>query len=266
MFDMILISMLAAADVLTTIYWACGIFGMGLLLVSVIGGHHDTDADVSGVDFHGDMDVDFHGDVDVDFHGDVVPDIHVDADVDVAPDLDVDVDAAHGAAGHEVMDGVGHVETIASDASSLSSWLSIRFVVFFLASFGAVGVVLTTLTSAGSTMTFIVSFVTAVVLGQGVHHIFRKVQKASGNSTPGIADYVHQIGRVTIPVTHSQKGEIAISVRGGQRYVPATSSHPDAAFNAGDEVAVVDYSGGIAEVISRKEYEFLNSTKKGGKP
>ncbi|MBN2561593.1 MAG: hypothetical protein JXQ75_11745 [Phycisphaerae bacterium] len=246
-FDLILASVFAAAPVLTTAYWACAVVGVGLMLVSVLGGH-DADGDV-GVDFHGDVDVDAGAALDTDIATDVHVDVAADADAAGGVDAHVDGDVTH------------HADGVAAEASSLATWFSIRFVVFFVGVFGVLGLVLTYMTQAGQLAAFGVSLAGGVVAGQAVHQLLRRLRQTSGNTAPGLEDYVNKMARVTIPVSHTRKGEIALNVRGGQRYIPAISKHADATFNVGDQVAVVEYGGNAAEVVSRKEFEFLQDTQ-----
>ena len=234
--------------VLTTVYWACAVVGVGLMLVSALGGHH-ADGDVD-VDFHVDVDVDAGAGIDTDFSADVDADVGVDVHADGGIDGPADGDLAH------------HADGIAAEASSLATWFSIRFLVFFVAVFGLLGVVLTHMTQAGPLGTFGVAVLGGLVAGQGVHQLFRALRRSSGNTAPSLADYVNKTARVTIAIKPPDRGEIALNVRGGQRYVPATSRRSDTSFNVGDEVAVVDYRGNAAEVVSRKEFEFLNTTAK----
>jgi len=46
-----------------------------------------------------------------------------------------------------------------------------------------------------------------------------------------------------------------------ERFIPAVSQRPDATFSPGDQVAVVSYDAGTAQVISREEYEFLHDQR-----
>jgi membrane protein implicated in regulation of membrane protease activity len=227
-FDSILMSLAVTMPDLTILYWICMIVGGSLLVLSMVGAAE------------GDADVDFDADVSLD------ADVDVEVDADVDADFDADVSADHVGAGHG---GVG----------SLATWLSVRFLVYFVAVFGVLGVVFTYLTSTGRSATLGVAVLGGMVAGQGVHQLFRKLKQTSGNSTPTVSDYVNKIGRVSIPVTSEQKGEIALRVRRSDRYIPALAKHADATFKAGDEVAVVDYRGGVAEVISRQEFEFLTN-------
>jgi hypothetical protein len=92
-----------------------------------------------------------------------------------------------------------------------------------------------------------------------VHQLLRALQRHAGNSTPQPQDYVNRLGRVTIGINGGAAGEVALQVRGGERYVPAVASGADARFAVGDEVVVVAYRSGVAEVVSRPEYERTRS-------
>jgi len=173
------------------------------------------------------------GDTDGDLGGDI------DADADF--DLDADVDSGH------------------ASATDLASWFSIRFVVYFAAMFGVIGVSLTHLTSVGQSWIVAWSILGGVAVGQSVHQLMKSLNKNSGDSTPSQEDYVNKLARVTIAITPPKKGEIALQVGRSQRYVPAMAKQSDMSFKVGDMVAVVDYRNGIGEVISQEEYEFLNN-------
>jgi membrane protein implicated in regulation of membrane protease activity len=209
-----------SAAVLTAIYWACLVAGGGLLLFSLLAG--------------GD-----HGNVDVDAHAGL--DFHADGGIDT-----LHADAGHADVGHAAHD---------HPAAGLSTWFSIRFMVFFVAVFGAVGVVLTHLTGAPTSTTFAVALAAGAVIGQAVHHLFRAIRRTAGNSTPQPQDYVNKLARVTIAVEPPQVGEVALQVRQGERFVPATAADAHTRFNIGDEVVVVTYRGGIAQVVSKEQFE-----------
>ncbi|MCP4594280.1 MAG: hypothetical protein GY842_26420 [bacterium] len=233
------LAMLVAVTLeLTTVYWACLVLGGGVLLISAFGGgHHDADLDVGG---------------------------HVDLDACTADvDFDIDVDAAMHADVGPAGD-VASTADAAESALSLASWLSIRFAVFFVATFGAVGVVLTHMTTMGRGVVLAFALASGGAVGQGVHQAFRYLRRTSGNSAPQPRDYVHKLARVTIPIADAKKGEIALQVRDARRHVPAVARTSHVAFAAGDEVVVVGYRAGIAEVVSPDEYEALTHTGQGG--
>ncbi len=224
----------ANGPTLITLYWACAVVGIGLLLVSFLGGLQH-----GGIDLHADAD----GMPDV--HGDIPTDVHA------AGGMDTHADAALG---HH---GAGHHAA----PSTMATWFSIRFCIFFIAVFGAVGVILTQMTESAPSTALAVSLASGLIVGQAVHRLFRRISQTSGNSTPLVEDYVNQIGRVTVAVSHDRVGEVAVSVRGCQRYLPATAKRTDASFQIGEEIAVVDYNGGVAVIVPRKEFEFLKDAK-----
>lgn len=210
---------------LVSAYWFCLILGGGLLLISVLAGHGSA------------------ADAGVDAAAHVGWDTHVDAGVpaDFAPDA-AHADLPHGAAAHGA-------------AMGLSSWFSLRFVVFFLAAFGAVGVALTHLTPVGAGAVFALALGGGVAVGQGAHQLFRYILRTSGDSAPRPWDYVNKLGRVAVTINGAAKGEVELHVRGGTRRVPAVAADAARRFPAGDEVVVIGYEAGVAQVVSRAEFE-----------
>lgn len=103
MFDPLTLTLALNLTMLTAVYWVCLIVGGGLLVISTVSGA-DTNADVGG-DFEADFDAE------------------LDADMDLETEID-------------------HVEALHGGAMTLSTWFSIRFLVFAMAVFGALGVVL----------------------------------------------------------------------------------------------------------------------------
>lgn len=223
MFDLLAATWLLAdaATVIAGLYWIGLIVGGGLLLVSVLGGgDHDVDVDTGGLDLD-------HAGGDVDFHG---GDMHADAG-------HAEVGGAHAYHG----------------AAALSAWFSVRFVIFFIALFGAFGVILHHFSDLGTWLAFSLALLGGVAGGQGVHHVFRAIRRTSGDSATRPQDYVHKLARVTIAISPPDKGEVALQVRGGERFVPAVSDG-SGRFATGDEVVVVGYRAGIAHVVSQTEY------------
>jgi len=225
-----------AQSVLTAVYWGAMIIGGGLLLVSMLG--------AAG------------GGADVDAHAAIGLDLHADTDVDLdaaAADVDVDfasaADVAHAAGG---------------GAAALTTWFSMRFVVFFAAVFGAVGVILTHLTRTGTWTGLAIALLVGLIVGQGVHQVFRQIRRTSGDSTPRPEDYVNKLARVTVAVVPPNKGEVALQVRGSQRFVPAVGGEAERGFAPGEEVVVVAYCAGVAQVVSRAAFEQRLSSAKGG--
>ena len=231
MFDVIpfmpLLAEIGAA--LTTAYWACLIVGGGLAVLSALGGS-DSDVDVE-------TDVGFDVEADADFDFDADTEFEIDADAEI--DMGTHADVAH--AGHA--------------AADLSTWFSMRFVVFFAAVFGAVGVILTHMSEQGVGATAGLAIVGGLVVGQGVHQLFRYIRQTSGDSKPQPRDYVNKLARVTIAIMPPNKGEVALQVRQTRRYAPAVASGETAGFQVGTDVVVVAYRAGVARVVSREEFE-----------
>jgi hypothetical protein len=253
MFEATMMTLALNLTALTTVYWVCLIVGGGLLVVStVLGSHADADIDAGGAldaidGAH--MDADFGADIHGDFDADISADVHA----DVGADTDLATHAGHADAGHGALAG-------------LSTWFSIRFLVFAVAVFGALGVILTHLTETGAALVLAIALAGGVAVGQCVHQLLRSVRRTSGDSTPQPWDYVNKLARVTIAINPPNKGQVALLVGQTRRYVAAVAYQSQAAFDIGDEVVVVAYRAGIAEVISRSEHEAYQRSNRGGAP
>ena len=196
--------------------------------------------------FGGDSDVDVDVDIDADF------------DLDVDADVDVDVDSATGAE-------MGGAPALAAEgALSLSTWISVRFLIYFAAMFGMVGTILTLTSEMGPGRVLAYAVMGGFVVGQIAHQVFRYLKKTSSDSSTHVKDYVNKIGRVTIAIKPRARGEVAIQIGDNERYVPAKAKRSDESFESGQSVGVIDFRAGTALVVSRKEYDFLNESNKGG--
>ena len=164
-----------------------------------------------------------------------------DSDVDI--DVDVDVDVAFDADLGEVAD------TAPGGGASLLDWLSVRFWVFFSAMFGAIGVILTHLTELSESIIIAAALISGAISGQGIQTVMRKIRRNSGNSATEARDYVNRLARVNIPIADRRNGEVVIQVKGTQRYVPAVAPAGQT-FASGDEVIVVGYRAGVAQVVA----------------
>lgn len=208
----------------------------GLLVVSAfLGGHSHSDVDVE---------------IDTGFDADV--------DMDVGAHADVDLDAAAHAE-------VGGLHThAAGSALSLSTWISVRFVMYFAAMFGLVGTVLTHSSdvSPGSVLAYAV--IGGFIMGQFAHQLFRYLKKNSSDSTTHVKDYVNKLGRVTVAIKPPSRGEVAIQVGENERCLPARAKRDDEVFEPGQSVGVIGFHFGTALIVSRREYDFLNESNEGG--
>jgi hypothetical protein len=231
-------AVLAALPSLAGIYVVCLVVGGGLLLVSTaLGGHGDADVDgVAGVD------------------------LHVDAD---AGGLDVDADGLHadGVDAHADNLSAGHAET--DSAMSLATWFSLRFLIYFIAVFGLIGTVLSYMSAMQNAAVLAWAVVAGLVVGQTVHQTLRYVSRTSGDSSVQISDYLHKSARVTIAIAPAGRGEVAVRVRDGERFVPAVAKHGNERFDIGQTVVIASFSAGTADVISQKEHDFMVESKAG---
>lgn len=227
---------LLAMPSLSGLYVVCLIVGGGLLVVStVFGGDHGVDSDVDA-----DFDLDFDADVDLD----------LDLDVDVG---DVDFDAA--SAGHGVEVGVDH-----HGALALSTWFSVSFVVYFAAVFGLLGTVLTHMSELSAAWVLAIALACGFTVGQGVHQGLRALKRSGGNSQVSVKDFIHQPARVTVAIKPPSRGEVAVRVGNREHFLAAIVQRPDDSFGVGDAVVIVEYSGGMASVVSRQEHDFTSNT------
>ncbi len=233
--------MLSALPSLTGLYVACLIIGGGLLVISTaFGGDHDSDVDVGGR-----VELGSHPDVEL-------------AGGATALDADADLDVGGMAADH----AGGAVELHHADAGasplSLSDWFSMRFVVYFTAVFGFMGTVLSYVTDLAASWTLAIAVGTGLVCGQGVHQAIRALGRSGGNSEVGPEDFLKKPARVTVAVRPPARGEVGVLVGNRELFLPAIAQRPDDAFATGDQVIITEYTGGMAVVVSRKEYEFVN--------
>jgi membrane protein implicated in regulation of membrane protease activity len=245
-------TMLAAMPSLTPLYIICLIVGFGLLVIStVFGGDQDHEL---GFDGHTDA-LDVHADVDMS------ADLHVDTDVDTGLDgaTDVHLDQADAAVDHAA-DMHAPSEVHEHGALAISNWFSIRFLVYFAAAFGLVGTILTYLSDVTPGWTAVWAVGSGLVLGQGVHQTLRALRRTSGGRGIRPEDYLNQTARVTVAIHPPKRGEVAVRVYNGERFLSAVSKRPDDEFHVGDRVVITGYASGTAEVVSQKEHEFLNAS------
>jgi hypothetical protein len=216
---------LAAWPDLLGLYVFCLIVGGGLLFIStVLGSHHGVNG--------GGLDADAGG-------------------------LDVGNGHAAEALGHGTEHAHGHH---GNGALGLSNWLSVRFVVYFAAMFGLVGTVLTWLTDTNPAWTLALALVAGVLMGQFVHQLIRWLQRGSHSGESRIEDLLDKPARVTVAVRPPARGEVGVRLGDREVFLPAIAQRADDVFELGAQVMITSYAGGLAEVVSRQEYEFKHSS------
>ncbi|RJP37027.1 MAG: DUF1449 family protein [Phycisphaerales bacterium] len=239
-------AILAEASGWASAYLFCLIVGGGFMLFSVVFGGQ---SDAAGVD------LDAAGGMDFDAGGG-------DLDLDAAG-VGADAPADAGAAEAHTADGHAGELHHGSEWLALSNWLSLRFLVFFMATFGAVGTILTYLSDVGAVTTAIASVASGLVVGQGVQQLFRRLQRGPDSSVRR-DDYLRRVGRVTVAIEPGRMGEVAVEIADSERFVPARAQRQAEGFKVGEQVVITAYDAGTATVVSRKEYEFLHEGEAGG--
>lgn len=182
------------------------------------------------------------------FGGDAEADVDFDAGAEIDADVDLD----------------GELDTGGAGPLDLSSWFSMRFLIYFAAAFGLVGTALTWMSDASSTRVLASALIGGTLVGQIAHQLFRYLVRSSSNSATKTKDYINKTARVTVAIRPSARGEVAIRIGDRERFVPARARRDDDAFDTGATVGVVAFENGTARVVSKNEYEFTSKTRKGG--
>jgi hypothetical protein len=91
-----------------------------------------------------------------------------------------------------------------------------------------------------------------------------RILKRTGRGSEVAADdFLNKLARVTINIDPPRQGEVALSVHTGERFISAVARRPDDRFKVGDKVVVVTFRNGVAEVVSREEFEFVSGKSAG---
>jgi hypothetical protein len=187
---------------------------------------------------------------------------HGNADVHADLSAGVGVDHHFGGDGHHGTDVDHHA---GDHGLSLASWFSMQFGVFFLAIFGLIGTAMTYASGVEAPTVLAAAIVGGAVVGQVVHQTLRALRKTSVGSDLTTQDYLDHAARVTIAFDASRRGEVAVASRNGERFLAAQARRDDDRFKVGDQVVVVGFVSGVAEVVSKTEHEFVRPTKTGAK-
>jgi len=164
----------------------------------------------------------------------------VDADFDVDADVDADFDSAGG-----VGEGV---------AAAVLSLLSFRSIVFFLAFFGATGLILDAL-ETNSAITLIVAIALGFFAASLNNRVFRYLKTSSVSTEVDDTMLSGAVGRVTVPISVASKGRITCEVDGQTINLTAIPFDPseESEFGVGESVVVVEVGEGTARVSSFRE-------------
>ena len=165
-------------------------------------------------------------------------------DVDADFDVDVDVDADF-----ETVGGVG-----GGVASAVLSILSFRSIVFFLAFFGATGLILDAL-ATNSVITLVVAVALGLFAASLNNRVFRYLKASSVSTDVSDSTLSGAVGRVTVPISVASKGRITCEVDGQTINLTAVPFDPaeQSEFGVGESVVVVEVGQGTARVSSFRE-------------
>lgn len=199
-----------------TVYLVSLIVGGFFVLLSVLGGESEADADV-------DFDVDTDLDLDADF----------DADFDA--DIDADMDISSG----EVGAGPGFIDL-----------LSLRALFLFSAFFGLIGSTLTWV-DTNPTITLVLAVAFGLIAGLGGNYIIKRFGYAEISSNVTTRELKGKTGKVILPFEGDEKGKISLVVKGSKLQLVARSLDDQSTetFKQGDEIVVVRTDNGVVEVV-----------------
>ncbi len=163
-------------------------------------------------------------------------------DVDADMDLEVDADL-------ETAEGFG-----GGIAAAVLSLLSFRSIVFFLAFFGATGLILTAL-ETGSAVALILAIVLGLFAASLNNRVFRYLKSSSVETEVSDRDLSGAVGRVTVPISVASKGRITCQVEGRTINLTAVpfDANEQSEFEVGESVVVVEVTKGAARVSSFRE-------------
>jgi len=159
-------------------------------------------------------------------------------------DLEIDGDAWHGGAG-QILLGL----------------FSTRNLTYFLAAFGAAGLILTYLGVAASSTALVAGSLGVVSMGLS-HAVFTWLKRTDAAlNVFGDADFSGMLARVVLPVNSTDRGQIACIVAGREMYLTARlDPNATSGLQVGDEVIILHADGGVATVIAATQIDQLPST------
>lgn len=195
------------------IYIAAAIFGGGFVLPALLG----------SLDFDTDADFDFEADTDF--------------DLDVDADFDVEADADSGA-----------MQAATGVSEWVSSLLTFRTLIFFLAFFGAVGIVLSLL-DYSEPVPFISALGLGAIAGVTNARLMSYLKRSEVSSHLTQREISGSTARVVLPIGQERRGRVEIDLGGQPQYMVALPYRPNAPEMAqGAQVVVVEVREGTAFV------------------
>ncbi|MBV8695406.1 MAG: NfeD family protein [Chloroflexi bacterium] len=143
---------------------------------------------------------------------------------------------------------------------SLFSYINPTSLVLFLLGFGFFGYVLHTTTSLLLPLVLLLAIVSGCVLALLLLMFIGRVFGASeGATVQDVSDRTGLLGRVSTTIQQNGLGEILYVSPGGMRKSIAARSSDGQRIERGQEVIVIAYQGGVAEVDNWESYVGANS-------
>lgn len=181
----------------------------------------------------------------------VLGDVFGDADVDLDLDTDMDFELDAGDLGADA----GDLDVDAGDATDAVRILSIRTLIYTLFGFGAVGTLLSFLSSGGFLATLAYAVGGGLLSGAVVTTVFNYLRRTDTGAQLSDATYVGLSGTVTLPLSAGSAGAVAVE-RGERRISLRALPHPSAAGSdpsTWKSVVVVEMDRGVARVAPVEE-------------
>ncbi len=140
-----------------------------------------------------------------------------------------------------------------SDLETDATWAGLftsRTLTFFLAAFGATGLLLTWQGSTPIT-TAILAVLTGLAAMAIVHLALRTLRRSDLSADPvSDAELSGALGRVTIPITAGQRGQIACLVQGREFYLTAELAETETTpLHPGQTIVIVQAQDSVARVV-----------------
>jgi hypothetical protein len=155
-----------------------------------------------------------------------------------------------GAGGHDMDGGAGGASHV------LIGLFSIRNITFFLAAFGATGLLLTAM-DAGSTRTAMLATLMGLTALGLSHAVFTWLRRSDASvEAPGDADFAGALGRIVLPVAPGSRGQVACVIAGRECYLTAAlADGVEQPLLVGQEVIIVASHDGVVHVMPATSLE-----------
>ena len=233
-----------------TLYLALTIVGGGLVLLAAFGG------------VFGGHDADLSSGHDIDVSSSDAPSLEVDHS---GVDLDHSgIDAPHDGLithtdGQDLHSVLSKGVDVPTDSSIWLPFLTLRFWIYFAATFGLTGLALTFFKASQEPATLIASLITAAFVATIGSGIWRVLNRSQIDTSTKSNDFLGVSGKLSVATRQGSLGRVRLSVKG--EWIDLTAiSESGGDIEAGEEVVVVGIEGSNAKVMPMSEVmkEMLN--------